>query len=487
MVDERTVVKVYGADDCRLAVRRIGLCVDKALLVLENLYARRHKARIVTSRHQKDELFIGDVRRDNANVHAAERGIFDCRGQFIVDNEIGRRDIDILFRAVKEIHDRRLGNLPVVNGLGTVAERDAVALGFLVETHIIVGKIVRRLFDVLIVVNEEQPCKFIDCFALQTNTNVLPMSVLYDAVDILVGKIDAARVAHFPVDYGDFSMASVVEFVVRLPVEFGKRHAFYPHLCKLFIVIAGEGHHAPDIVVDDANFHARLCLFFQDIKNGIPEQPALDDEVFHKDKLFGFLQILNKRGEQLVAEGEILNFCSEVEAGRGKFCERNRLRIYEFVLLFQGEKFCRIVFSRSFRFCSFYAFLLFAVELSIIKHEVEHKPDDGNEQYEEQPRELIIGVIVSCDDADCNAHLRCNHGKIEVGNIDCDKAEYRDYGGDFKEDEENIQDITKRDVRYDPILFNSVFNYFNRLFQSLFPCARIAELFLHNLDGVLFV
>ena len=123
--------------------------------------------------------------------------------------------------------------------------------------------------------------------ALEPHARVLPVAEVFDRVDVLVGKIDAARVADLPVDDGDLAVIAVVVHGRDDGDEGVELDAVDAHLAHGVVIVEMDLAHAADVVVHEMDFDPLFHLAGQNVEDGIPEFPLLDDEELEEDVLFG--------------------------------------------------------------------------------------------------------------------------------------------------------------------------------------------------------
>ena len=66
--------------------------------------------------------------------------------------------------------------------------------------------------------------------------------------------------------------------------------ALDPLLVQALGVVLGEGQNAADVVVEDPDLHPLLHLLPQDVVDGVPHDPLLEDEKLQKDVPPGLFQ-----------------------------------------------------------------------------------------------------------------------------------------------------------------------------------------------------
>ena len=107
------------------------------------------------------------------------------------------------------------------------------------------------------------------------------------------------------------------------------------HFAELTRIAHAHLTDAADVVIHDPDFHAFLHFTLQNFQNGVQEAPLFNDEIFQKDKLFGFFQFPHHGGKHILAHGEILRMRSVIHGTAAAFINIFRLRRRDGVLFFQ--------------------------------------------------------------------------------------------------------------------------------------------------------
>ena len=115
------------------------------------------------------------------------------------------------------------------------------------------------------------------------------MTMLFIAVDIFIGKVDAAGKADVTVDDTDLAVVTGVKMAGQDWNEGVKNLALDTLFPQGLFISGRQGQDAAHIVIDDTDIHALLRLFLQHIQNGVPHGAFLNDEIFHEDITLGFL------------------------------------------------------------------------------------------------------------------------------------------------------------------------------------------------------
>ena len=76
-------------------------------------------------------------------------------------------------------------------------------------------------------------------------------------------------------------------------------------LLQQLAVVGGQQRDFQHAVIQHANVHAFLGLGLQDLQDLSPHVALFNDEILHEDELFGLAQLLQHRGEFVLAQGEV--------------------------------------------------------------------------------------------------------------------------------------------------------------------------------------
>ena len=139
----------------------------------------------------------------------------------------------------------------------------------------------------------------------QEDGAVLPVAEPHPAVDILVRQVHPPGEAPLPIDDAQLPVVPVVHPQGQhrdQPVEHPALDAPGRHLV---IISAGQGEHAAEVVIDQPHLHPGGGLPLQDVQDGVPALPLLEDEILQEDVTLRLLQLLQHPHESQVAHREI--------------------------------------------------------------------------------------------------------------------------------------------------------------------------------------
>ena len=153
------------------------------------------------------------------------------------------------------------------------------------------------------------------------------MSESSAAVDVLVGKIDPARVPDFSVDHGNLSVIAVV---VKIADNGDKGQKFFsvdPRLFQRLVIAHVHTAHAADVVVHDLDFHALFHLPLQHVEHRVPKPALGDDEVFEEDIFLCVFEVAQKAVGKAFSRGEIFRFRIAVRKSKTVRAEKRLARV----------------------------------------------------------------------------------------------------------------------------------------------------------------
>ena len=102
--------------------------MDKAGRVFVNFHPALDERHVVGTGERKGDFLIGNVRRDDAHVHAPLRRHHERLAHSVIYDQIGRGNIHVSFRPVQKVDVNVLSDLPCVHGAGSVAVGLHIAL-----------------------------------------------------------------------------------------------------------------------------------------------------------------------------------------------------------------------------------------------------------------------------------------------------------------------------------------------------------------------
>ncbi|CDA61595.1 unknown [Clostridium sp. CAG:169] len=262
--------------------------MNKTRGVLINFYTGFHQHLVVAAGYCVHIPFIRHMRGDDADIDAA----FCCgvhrSHHLVAQNEVWGRDVYITFCLVDEVEVDRFSHRFVIQRV--VCKRLDDALCILVPAvRVVSGVVLALFFNQVVPHRQEHGGQAEHRFSFQQDGGILPVSMLFIAVDIFIGKVDAAGKADVTVDDTDLAVVTGVKMAGQDWDEGVKNLALDPLFPQGLFISGRQGQDAAHIVIDDTDIHALLRLFLQHIQNGVPHGAFLNDEVFHEDITLGFL------------------------------------------------------------------------------------------------------------------------------------------------------------------------------------------------------
>ena len=396
--EEGAVIAVDRADRTHLVVRKESLGVNEPGRVLVDFHARANEREIVGAREREHDALIGNIRRDDAHVHPARRRHDERLAQAVIDDEIGRHDPHIVLGGVENVDIHVLADAARIHGARSAAVGldKPLALELFVHGRNIGRKIfVRPDADVIQFQKHQQ--KPLDALPFQPHRRIFPISEGMLDVDVLVGEIDAARVADAPVDHGDLAVVAVVMHVGHDGYEGIELDALNAELLHLFVIDKVDFAHAPDVVVHKTHFDALFHLAGEDFEDAVPELPARDDEIFHENIFLGAFQIFQKARPEQFARGEILRFGVLVHAG-GRLVRKERLahvRPAAHILVQPPQRDAAVIVFFGVLVQQAIALLHLARGAVRGEHAVDRHAEDIEKDDAQNPRDLSLGNHVA--------------------------------------------------------------------------------------------
>ena len=104
--------------------------MDKSGFVLIDMYSRIYQPLAEAPCHTEYELFVGNMRNNNPNIHASEGGIFNAQTQVVIDDYVRRRHIYIASGTAQYILKDTFSNSAPIKRMRAVAERDHITFFF---------------------------------------------------------------------------------------------------------------------------------------------------------------------------------------------------------------------------------------------------------------------------------------------------------------------------------------------------------------------
>ena len=141
--------------------------------------------------------------------------------------------------------------------------------------------------------------------ALEHDGGVLPVAVLFLAVDVLVRQVDAAVEGCVAVDHQNLAVIAVVVVRRKERRERGEHPALDAQLFQALRIVVRQGGKLVRAVVEQAHLHALLRLARQNLEHPAPHQPLVDDEVLQKDEFLRLLKLREHPRPLVLAQREV--------------------------------------------------------------------------------------------------------------------------------------------------------------------------------------
>ena len=279
--------------------------MDETGRVLVDLHAARGQLRIVAAGDRKDQLFIRDARRDDPHIHAPLGRQHQRPLHLVAQDQVGRGDVYIPLGAVDKVEVDILAHPLVVQRVVGVGQHSGSLPGGVADGRQI-GLDGRHFFLRRTPHLQKNQRQIAHGVALQPHAGVLPPAIGVGQVEVFVRQIVAAGVADLPVNDSDLAVVAVVHKDVQHRHDGVESPALDAPLLQLF---GKGGVHKPDaahVVVKNAHLHPGGGLPLQDVQDGVPALPLLEDEILQEDVTLRLLQLLQHPHESQVAHREIL-------------------------------------------------------------------------------------------------------------------------------------------------------------------------------------
>ena len=282
-------VKIDRAYDSLTPVGHALLRVDEPRRVLINAHTALCQRGVIAARHREDHLFVGDAGRDDPHVDAAGGGQRQGALHLVAQNQIGRRDVDILPCTADEVQVDILADRQIIQRVVGIGH-DQPAL----PRSVVDGGQVRLNFDRLLLRRapqfEENQRQAAHGVALQPDAGVLPLAVGVGAVEVLLGEVVTAREADAAIHDGDLAVVAVIHEDVQNRDDRVEHPALDAPRFQLFDKGAADKPNAAYVVVEHTHLDAVGGALGQNVLNLLPCRSVLDGVIFHKNEFFGAVQ-----------------------------------------------------------------------------------------------------------------------------------------------------------------------------------------------------
>ena len=136
---------------------------------------------------------------------------------------------------------------------------------------------------------------------------VLPVSEADGPVDVLICQVQPSADCNVAVYYADLAVVTVIEFGIQSWPDRIEGNGLYPVAPEGLVVVARQCGDASHVIVHQKHLHALRDLSLEDLKDRIPEDALLVDEVLHQDELLCLLQLLQEDREARIAQRIVLD------------------------------------------------------------------------------------------------------------------------------------------------------------------------------------
>jgi len=153
-----------------------------------------------------------------------------------------------------------------------------------------------------------------DCLAFQHDSCIFPVAEALLLVNVLICQVHPACKSHVTVNDTEFPVVTVVLDNVQdrtERIEHLTLDALRPHGFIIFMRKCGKTAH---VIIDQTDVQPFLNFLLQNIQNGSPHDPIMDNKIFNKNVMLRLLQFLHKNREHIVSHLEI--FRCGVSMGR---------------------------------------------------------------------------------------------------------------------------------------------------------------------------
>ena len=210
MQKQTAVIKIRTADIAELAVGNHHFRMIKAGCIFINTHARRNQLAKIGASCHLDQLFIGKIWNNNADIHATACGKNQGIQKRFIGHKIGRTNIErflcILNKGQKNI---AAAGLFIMRRFGKRQDIGIRLRKRLVKRrHIGIPRLV--LLHRHIPKRKKHDGKFCGGRALCPHHRVLPIPEPTAHIHIFIGNIGTARMGDAPVNHGNFSMVAIV-------------------------------------------------------------------------------------------------------------------------------------------------------------------------------------------------------------------------------------------------------------------------------------
>ena len=318
LVEEASVIEINRTDDGRRIVGDEHFRVNEAGRKLVYAYAVFDERIDKHAPRAKRDKVIDRTRDDQRYVHSAPRGKDKRIHHLVIDDDVGRRYVHILFRLRNNIIIDVFRDVLIIVSVVAVRNDDSRHVVFFIA-QVEIGVDILFRFGDDIPEFQKHAGKRAHGRPRHTDNGIFPITVFMRLVDILIAQIDAAGKCRFPVDDADFSVIAVVEIGGEYRYDRCKDRRLQTERTQIFLIASRRKRCTAEAVVHDANFDALFALFNKGIENRSPHDAGEDCKIFHKDEFFCSLHRPYHFGKGVFAARIIRNIAVQIRQKNAEF------------------------------------------------------------------------------------------------------------------------------------------------------------------------
>ena len=435
---QAAVIQVGGAHHGCLVIAQAHFGVDEAGLIFVDLDAALDEGLVIGAADHVDIPFIRVGGGDDADIYTTFCRGFQGGDKFIIQDEVGCGDIDIMVRPLDEVQIGILRHIKVIQGgigvglhialrrerprgevffLGTIEGIAAGVQGPLLEEH--TGKAAHR-------------------GATQQHGGILPVAETLHLIDVFIGQIDAAGEAYLAIDDTDLAVVAVIKAGIHAGAHGVIRNSLDIEAGQFLGIAGGKPLNAAEVIVDDADLHPGGGPLPQNFQDGIPHQAFFEDEILEEDEFLGLGQLPHQLAEEILAQRGVFHLGAAIDREAGDIADIIGEDAAVGGLLQQGGG-VAFLSGKERRVGRFIGGDLLPVAVGqcfIAELEVEEPAHHRQRHDEDDPSDLVGGVIILGDQPDDNDKAEQHKGGVKIGGVAADIEQDNGEDADLDHDEQ---------------------------------------------------
>ena len=185
--------------------------MDKSRRIFIDLDTCPKKRRIIGFRHKKYHGLIGNARHENPHIHAA----LGCRAErvlhLITDQQIGRRNVDVILRLIQDVDIDILPQLLKIKRRIGVRQHVAVALKwFRMPAMRIINFEIRLRLPECVPHFQKHHTEIKDSLSMNSDSCIFPVSEPHLPVNVFIRQVNAAIVSRMSVNDQNLPVVAVI-------------------------------------------------------------------------------------------------------------------------------------------------------------------------------------------------------------------------------------------------------------------------------------